>query len=138
MRCSSYRSPANNGSRKGNRQIGFLSDVTSHCHENTFFKRSNNNSTLLGWGRGKKSSFNLGNVWLFWVWSSAQIPNSLLIHYLKNQKSLIGLQITPIVASTAQRKKMNNEFCLYRVLEGCCGNPKITRTKFHDQGKWNK
>ena len=43
--CSSYRSPANNGSRKGNRQIGFLYNVTSHCHENTlsFLKKHQKN-----------------------------------------------------------------------------------------------
>ena len=35
----------------------------------------------------------------------------------------------PLVASTAQRKKMNNEFCIYRVLEGGCGNPIITSKK---------
>ena len=27
---------------------------------------------------------------------------------------------------------------LQGVLGGCLGNPKITRTKFHHEGKWNK
>ena len=36
---------------------------------------------------------------------------------------------TPLVASTAQREKMINGFWLYMVIEGCWGNPKITRTR---------
>ena len=44
----------------------------------------------------------------------------------------------PLVASTAQRKKMINEFWLDRVLQGCCGNPKITKTKLNIEPMWNK
>ena len=43
----------------------------------------------------------------------------------------VKIPYTPLVASTAQRKKMINEFWLDRVLQGCCGNPKITKTKLN-------
>ena len=44
---------------------------------------------------------------------------------------------SPLVASTAQRKKMINEFWLDRVLQGCCGNPKITKTKSKIEPKFS-
>ena len=47
----------------------------------------------------------------------------------------IYMTISPLVARTTQREKMINEFRLYKVLGGCLGNPKMTRTKFHHEGK---
>ena len=41
---------------------------------------------------------------------------------------------THLVANNAQREKMINKFWLFSVSEGCWGNPKITRTKFHHEG----
>ena len=86
-----------------------------------------------------------------------QYTSTFTIHTCKVCYSSISMQITyyisniqwtyvgpcfgktppPQFASTAQRKKMVNEFWLNRELEGCCGNPKITKTKSKIEPKFS-